>query len=546
MHFKTTALFFVTLIVFFSGCGGCYQSTPSNQPQDGSDEQEEWPWPDDDWRRDDIPGEPNFDLDVVPPPPDMDIADDYREDDPTEPDLSPPCPPECLTIPEDGEIGAACVTPADCEYGAMCYSESVEFFQGEMYVSGYGGQCLLIGAESEGCDPMVPATCPSGSLCVFSGSSMGVDYYGCFDACEPMDPFWEPYDYNCGCREGYRCDAGICVDGCSNDRECCEIWRDLNGDYARQVDEVIVKEDCTNVCDNGGLYDEPPEHPGLCAVSFDCINYGDPSTRCGDPCEGDAWCPPGGRCLDEFHYGIPCGYCTIDDCNLVGHGCEECGGLCLNLGYPDDPDYICVPTCHFGKMPGDPDYECRTAPPGCEHACWPIEDSMWHTPPDDGSDGYCWIGNFPGGDSPIGSACEEDEECVSPFGLGTCWNFTAYVPMAPFCSAACHETASEEYAICGHDLYPDDPEDNTATGACWSHYCWEGCDNPDGPLGSNGCTQSEAMACYETFLFGSYITAGDGLDVPPGICVPACMDNAWCADFFGMPMSCNTETGVCG
>ncbi|MFH1436997.1 MAG: hypothetical protein ABIJ56_14910, partial [Pseudomonadota bacterium] len=184
-------------------------------------------------------------------------------------------------------------------------------------------------------------------------------------------------------------------------------------------------------------------------------------------------------------------------------------------------------------------YECRTGPPGCEFACLPVEDRFWHTPPGDGSDGFCWVGNFPGGDRPIGAPCEEDEDCVSPFGLGECLEFS--LPLSPFCSAQCSETASREYALCGGD-----DGTGTAEGACWSGICWEGCDNPDGDLGENGCTQSTAMACYDRTLFGAYLTAGDGLEMTPGICIPACTNSAWCADFFGMPMTCDTDTGVCG
>ncbi|MFH1436998.1 MAG: hypothetical protein ABIJ56_14915, partial [Pseudomonadota bacterium] len=400
MSFKTALFIIASATLTISGCGGCYTSTPPGGPEDGSDDsrdREDWPSPEYDWGVDDIPWEIDFDLDVLPPPPDMEI------DEPP-PDLPPPCPAECLPVPVDGQIGAPCTSSADCDFGAECYTEEIEFYGGEMYVNNPGGQCLIIGAGSEGCDPDVPATCPFGSKCMHAGSSMGMDYFGCFDQCVPMDPMWEPYKFNCGCRSGYRCDlnTGICMSGCAHDRQCCENWVDLNGDFMRSADEVVVHDDCTNVCDNGGLYDEPPGDPEYCTVTFDCINYGDPSASCGDPCVGDAWCPEGSRCLDEFRYDIPCGYCIIDACNYFPVECEECDGECANLGSSTDPFYMCVKPCLFGKTIDDPEYECRTGPPGCEFACLPVEDRFWHTPPGDGSDGFCWVGNFPGGDRPIG------------------------------------------------------------------------------------------------------------------------------------------------
>ena len=539
MSSKTALFVLASITLAISGCSGCYTSTPPGGPEDGSDDpraQEDWSWPDYDydWRMDDLPWEIDFDLDILPPPPDMEI------DEPP-PDLTPPCPPQCLTIPVDGEIGSGCVTPAQCDFGAMCYTEDIEFYSGEMYVNNPGGQCMIIGAGTEGCDPDVPATCPTGSHCIYAGSSLGQDYYGCFDACEPVDTSGRMYEFNCGCAVGYACSltAGVCMSGCSNHRFCCERWWDLNGDYTRGDGEVVVKEGCTNVCDNGGLYDEPPRDPGPCAVTFDCINNGDPTNTWGGPCEGDAWCPADGRCMDEFHSAMPCGYCMKEACNYVGRGCSEFGGACANLGYSTDPTYACVSTCRFGKTLDDPDYACGGLP-GCEQACVPVDTDFWHTPPAGGDNGYCWPGNFPGGEVRIGGPCAGDDDCDSPFGLGTCMTWPS-IDMTPFCSATCNVTASEDYALCGGD-----DGTGTAEGGCWSSICWEGCDNPDGALGSNGCTQSTAMACYDESLFGTYLTVDDGLETPDGICIPACTGSAWCADFFGMPMNCDTDTGVCG
>jgi len=478
-------------------------------------------------------------------------VDDIRPDDTfyPDPDLPPACPVECTIVPGGGEIGAPCASAATCDHGADCLSETVEFMSGEMYVEFYLGACILYGTGPSGCDPLIPTTCPEGSKCIFMGSGMGMDYYGCWDACEPVDASGNPYPYNCGCRTGYRCDPtlGVCMSGCSHDRECCERWWDLNGDYSRQPDEIAFWEGCTNICDNGGLFDDTTPEVGPCEVSFSCTNNGDPSNRWGGPCEGDAWCPPDGTCLDEFHHldpgtgepEYPGGYCIKHACNFVGRGCAAHGGACANMGSLDNPYYLCVGKCHFGKTIDDPSYECRQTP-GEEQACLPVNRDFWYTPPGGGEDGYCWPGNFPGGTRELGAACRVDGDCVSPFGLGFCMGF-AGIFMSPFCSAYCSDRAAIDFSLCGGD-----DGTGTAIGACWSGVCWEGCPDPTAPLGSNGCANPHEMACYPVDLFGTYVKVGSGLAVPPGLCIPRCIDDYWCTSMWGMPMTCNTATGVCG
>jgi hypothetical protein len=471
-----------------------------------------------------------------------------------EPDVEPDTlgPAACEGVPSGGEIGAACVSAATCDHAASCLSESQEFFNGERYVDDYQGNCVLYGAGAEGCDPAVITTCPAGSVCLYMGSAMGQEYYGCWDACAPVDTSGNPYDYSCGCRIGYECSltAGACMSGCSHDRECCERWWDLNGDYSRQPDEVVVKEGCTNTCDNGGLFDDTTPAPEQCTVSFSCVNNGDATNVWSGACEGDAWCPADGRCLDEFWYTddttgepyYPGGICIKDACNYVGRGCTDNAGACADLGTADDPFYACVGTCHFGREITDTDFECRTAE-GEEQACVPVDSDFWYTPPSDGSDGWCWPPYNAGGSTVMGGTCTEDSDCVSPYGIGTCLEFT--LEMTPFCGVYCSNSSATNMALCGGDIDPDDPDVNTATGACWSGLCWESCPDPTAALGENGCSSVD-NACYPTSLFGTYVYVGTGLDVPTGICIPKCTNDAWCADMWGMPMTCNTTTGVCG
>ena len=390
MVLKSSALWVAAVIFFVYGCGGCHESDSSEVSHDGlTEDQEEYDSP-----TEDIPFDELKEPELTPPP---DVGTEDFHDDEDEGHVDP-CQSYCQRAPEAEEIGAACLVDETCGYGATCYTDDFEFFMGEMYINNPGGQCLIMGPGSSGCDLNKPSTCPIGATCVYVGSYGGEAYYGCLDACRAVDSADNVYAFNCGCRVGYQCDLvhHVCKSGCNHDRECCERWWDLNGDLLRSEDEVVVKKDCSNVCDNGGLYDDPPYDPGLCAVSFACINDGDFTNEWGGPCEGDAWCPPNGRCLDAFHHDIPCGICIKEACHYVGRGCEEFGGACANLGSEPHPYFACVKPCHTGRTADDPDFECR-AGRGCEQACVPLGSRSWHETPGDGSDGYCWSADFPGG-----------------------------------------------------------------------------------------------------------------------------------------------------
>lgn len=449
------------------------------------------------------------------------------------------CPAECETIPSAGDIGSPCVSDSNCDHAASCWGQAEDVFNGELYVASPGGQCVLYGAGTEGCDPRVPATCPPGSRCVFLDTYAGIEYFGCLDGCEIADSSGAPFDLNCGCREGYRCDMvkKVCVDGCSNDRECCERWWDLNANGTREPEEVVLKSGCTNYCD-----DIPA---GICQTTYACVNNGDLSGYWSGPCEGDAWCPPDGRCMDEFHYRdvatgaprFPGGLCVKDACDLVGRGCGDYGGQCANLGLVTAPLWTCVGSCHFGRNPADADYECRTLP-GQEQACYPVEPEVWLDPPTDGVDGFCWPGNFPGGSHSVGAACSADADCFSPYGVGFCRN-NQYPPSPSYCSAVCNRTAAEDYSICGGD-----DGTGTASGVCLGDTCFESCDTPGGMLGANGCTLP-GMACYMIHLFSDVYKDGASA-LPAGACLPACLGDAWCEEAFGMVMLCDAASGICG
>jgi hypothetical protein len=453
------------------------------------------------------------------------------------------CPESCAVVPTGGDIGAPCVHGGDCNFGASCWVEQAEFYNGEIYITNSYGACVLYGVGVEGCDPDIPATCPSGSRCIFLGSGVGGDYYGCLDECAPLDSSMTPYDCNCGCREGYECLLGerICLSGCFNDRECCEIWWDLDGDFSRSSDEVEEVEGCTNVCD-----DEPA---GLLQATYRCINHGDPTNRWSGPCRGDPHCPPDGRCLDEFHYGsgtggplFPGGICIKDYCDVVGRGCSEYGGGCVNIGTWADPYPTCLGLCHVGLEPTDPGYECRTTP-GQEHACFPAPPERWSSPPGCGYDGYCFTGNFPGGSRDMGDQCVNDSECPSALGLGFCYQISG-APTPGFCSAYCNQRLAECNEICGGN-----DAAGFASGACLYHsyyggVCLEACSAPEAPPGSNDCSIS-SMACYPSSMLSDSLTHSLAALMPPGVCIPGCSDDDWCLAFWGMTLHCDTTSGVC-
>jgi hypothetical protein len=485
------------------------------------------------------------DPDVIDAPDDVTV-DDVTVDE-VQPEEPPPCPAACWTVPGPNpsgleQIGGPCVVNGDCDYGATCITQSEASYGGRIYTDSYKGWCLLYGPGTTGCDPDVSTTCPDGSSCMYLFKDMGQEYYGCVDSCTPADSSNNLYEYNCGCRPGYECviTSDVCYPGCSNDFECCERWWDANGNNTREASEMNTKDGCTNTCDDGDLFTTGNE--ALCTVTFSCVNEGDTTNSWSGPCEGDAWCPPDGRCLDEFHYvddnGVtyfPGGYCLKDACNFVGRGCTDFGGACANWGTDTDPFYACTKPCHFGRDLTDSTYECRTTA-GQEQACMPLD--TWFSAPTDGSDGVCYPGNcHPTGTGALGAPCTADADCLSPVCAGFCRQFT--IPIDPYCSVFC----TPAYAnLCGGD-------DGTgkATGVCSYGACWKGCTDTTGDIATNGCDNA-SLACYtiaELGLTAANISLPPGTTMPTGICFGKCADDAWCDTNWVPGSTCNTTTGKC-
>jgi hypothetical protein len=478
----------------------------------------------------------------IPPPDVLDTAGDS------------PCtaPPTCPNAPADHErYGQPCISELDCGTGNRCLTESVMVYNGETYVSWLGGTCALWGADEAGCDPDDPATCPPGTSCVNFGTSGGSTYYGCVDACKATDTSWNPYDWNCGCREGYECNINLeaCLPGCANDRECCEVWDDLDEDYQREDGEVYTDDTCTNWCDGNGT----DEYPGTdCQASFACINEGDPDATWHSECLFESDCPADGRCLNEVYYYddetgdpyYPDGLCLKDRCELMGRGCgtyADTGGECVNLGSTTDPFYACIASCQTGYGPEDGDLNpCRHPTDGTAYTCTPYPTDRWFPASSVHSDGLCFPAVIADGTNlGVGETCTSDEECVSPLGLGSCWE----VMGLSTCTVSCNQDLTEDNGVCGAPATAGDPAPGVCIGLCVA-----GCDTPRGDLGSNGCPTAD-LACYPND--GSY----NGGDVawkdadasnPAGFCLPKCVTSTDCASFWSGATTCNPTTGVCG
>jgi hypothetical protein len=492
----------------------------------------------------DVPADRDVPRDDVAP---EEVTEVVGEDVPAE-DITPdnpdaPPPPPC-EAPPDPVLGMECTASTDCggDYPS-CYTERRQEYNGEEYVSWLGGYCAEMGARDFICDIEDPvATCGEGMKCMYLYDMGDIPIYGCMDACNPEKPGTDPpelYDFNCGCRSEYYCEmnAGTCLPGCSNDRECCEIWRDADGDLARDEGEVELLTACTNWCD-----DDPTIDGG---ASYNCINEGTAGAEFSGPCVHDSLCPADGRCLDPYNStddagnpNFPGGYCLKDRCDAVGRGCTDGAGHCGNLNTTADPFWACVKACHVGDDPDGAGFPCRKTPAEEKMTCVPNFTDQPYLDTTD-FDGYCWYGNFNTVTDPdYATDCTAPEECWSPLGLGNC--YTLVDAGISFCSVMCTQDLAVDHAVCGSD----------AQGVCWASetgMCWPACDAPGGAPGANGCpaTSPPAWACYATADYADDTFVASAATMPAGFCFPVCVDDAWCGDMFGTAMTCDTTSGVC-
>ncbi|HEY8534997.1 MAG TPA: hypothetical protein VIL25_01055, partial [Vicinamibacterales bacterium] len=199
-------------------------------------------------------------------------------------------------------------------------------------------------------------------------------------------------DNNGGCRPGYTCDidTGLCLDAqCRSDAQC----------------KLDVSEDGTDVVMN-------PASPWTCnTMTGRCTHPGMAGAAAGDPCTQDSDCMEDGQCLTGA--GVPDGFCTRIGCNAEGF---ECGpGETCSLRGLGGPSW-CLPQCTVGEEPEEDRFGSDGHGAGCPvgHSC--IWDGRSMSPT-----GGCFPGEYNDVTTPnVGSGCQSDDDCYSPFGYGRC------------------------------------------------------------------------------------------------------------------------------
>ncbi len=369
----------------------------------------------------------------------------------------------------DGGPGVDAGNPNACRgYGADCTGERPCIGRGlecqqEINYPLAGGETvrdLPAGAETMGtyfqggyctpapiamtplCDPAseTDPTCGECGRCVGLGGNAAM----CLGNCEPTG------NDNSTCRDGSQCDLGleVCVPlGCTTDEECRIEREDENGIDGLQAPddcmedpnvcdadcycgEVFCGEDAMDDCDCGMIaectgdamnfdplvYNDDPAL-GCNMDTFECRRPGRDGAEAGDPCTGADDCETGGRCLDEARFdAFEGGYCIKDRCDLPGRECAG-DGVCITLPLGGGNELItCLEGCTIGDGADPMDRSTWLGNNGsCDNdyqAC------QWDS---DANSGYCFPGNHNDVTEPnIGAACEDSEDCWSPFGVGVC------------------------------------------------------------------------------------------------------------------------------
>lgn len=484
---------------------GCEKDTPPLPTVDTTQDPDADPVPD-----------PTVDSTPVDTTGDTDVADTGVDGDAVDGDVvAPTCPP-------DGDLGTPCAEDGDCA-GGRCIVERNQGYDGETYRMWVGGYCAD-GTWSAGCDPADVSGCGPGSRCVHLGTILCEDRWACMDACAYADPSGVPYDQNACCRTGYRCDAlwQVCVPGCSNDRQCCEVWTDDDGDDQRDAGEVVLDTTCDHVCS--------PD-------TFGCV--GGSSGDWTSECTLDAHCPPGGTCLTQkcsntLAESFEGGLCVGFGCTLDPEGCVEAGGGCTLDPSTSLLGAVCVAPCSTGVAPGDPESDCRDG-----YGCMPVCSSGWvgELPPE-GRDGYCWPARGTGAaPESMYEPCTDDDQCASELGLGVCETRLD----ASYCSRGCNGGLAMDDDVCGAVISAGDP----APGVCWECLCRKACTDTAAALAEGPCDAASTLACYPLAeLFGVKAWTAGGAE-PPGLCLPACATSTDCQVLWGIGYDCDLVTGRC-
>ena len=276
-----------------------------------------------------------------------------------------------------GDLGGQCSDDtSSCNTGLECIREQPETIGGPddpimdyppgetepidapVFVDGYCTLPLI--ATETGCDPEACRT-----QCGFCIESI------CMKDCQPA------LDTNSACRPGYDCDlsAAVCFPGCTSTDEC-RVYRLDEQLFYNTTSEAVCNQE-----------------------TFRCEHPGTDGAAAGDPCSLNDDCEENGVCLSG-----PGGYCSKFGCDLAGNECAG-DGLCVSGA--------CFEACVVGS---DTMTETENNTQGCRegYTCY------WGRGDGDAG-GVCDAGNFTGiTDDNIGSPCDSDDQCYSPFGYGEC------------------------------------------------------------------------------------------------------------------------------
>lgn len=311
-----------------------------------------------------------------------------------------------------GNIGGQCAA-AECFSPAMCQEEVVGerpsvrrdgSGPGRPYpVDVYpGGIC------EQACDPNANGQCNACSTCLQTGTNAasGDPVGTCFMSC------MQDLDGRGGCNEGYGCNRAYlaCVPSCSRTATtdtCQYSFEDRDDDPT--TNETIV--------DEGAMY------PSVCNTTTGlCEQTGRAGATAGDDCMDDFDCEDDGLCISDDAADAPVtlqdGYCVRLGCNDTDLACQT-GDVCTQslFGLAGG---VCMDGCTVGAETTDAQrYGVAGGNPGCgtgEACFW---DGVHGTAAT--LNGGCYPGNY--NDVPaynVGSECQDDGDCWSPFGRGRC------------------------------------------------------------------------------------------------------------------------------
>jgi hypothetical protein len=408
----------------------------------------------------------------------------------------------------DNEFGDSCAMSSDCAVGLVCDGE----IEVSYAVSGLpqrerdiiaprfpNGVCTPLAAgpfDPTGVSSCVPGGTTDEQGCGDDGVCVPVtvadeQVVACRRSCDPNAK--EP----CGGRFGYTCDfeARVCIEGCQSDEECRIQLTDADGDGI--ADALAYDVDSDASCD---------------AESFRCVHEAGEAGSIGDPCARLDDCDAEGLCLDALqtfaNTSFPGGYCTKLGCDQPGRECGS-GAVCERLRPLRSAiltDRLCLQACEVGAEPEADRLGSDGHGEGCRegYAC--------HYNGGTGTSGVCIGANYNDvTENNIGTVCESDSECYSPYGLGSCLRLSVGDVDAPsgVCTVIDCAAPGLPANVCGAG--------NECIGlAADITFCVQTCTKAD--------TCAEGFACADD----DAPTVDMGNPLTPNICFPACFTDSDC------------------